>query len=201
MAAIRLACHLVKYRNLLTRRAYFCTASAPRSRRCFFPDEEEGESAVYTHAMKFQRPSVMKWSERLAKLENLVSLIGSVYWPIKVYETKHGPVGPRFGATTLLDVKTPHDSSSSFRIRLQMWDDMARMCSQHLKPKDFIYVSGQLERFVDRNDVKQCKLIVKELNYVTKPSERLATPTCDHSELEGIHFHMLRSSSKSVFVG
>uniref|UniRef100_A0A7N0TQN4 Uncharacterized protein n=1 Tax=Kalanchoe fedtschenkoi TaxID=63787 RepID=A0A7N0TQN4_KALFE len=148
MAAIRLACHLVKYRNLLTRRAYFCTASAPRSRRCFFPDEEEGESAVYTHAMKFQRPSVMKWSERLAKLENLVSLIGSVYWPIKVYETKHGPVGPRFGATTLLDVKTPHDSSSSFR--LQMWDDMARMCSQHLKPKDFIYVSA------DRKGVELC---------------------------------------------
>ncbi|CAM8945704.1 unnamed protein product [Rhodiola kirilowii] len=181
MATIRQAFYLMKSWNLSNfRRVYFYSASAGSSerRRWLFPDEE-GESAVYKHAMKFQRPSVMKWSNRLTKLENQVSLIGSVLWPLTVYE-----FGGRFLATTDIDVKA-HATSSSFRIRLQFWDKLGRMCSQHLKPKDYIYVSGQLEQFVDRNSVKRYKVNVKELNYVTRRGEISPSPTYYQSESRG----------------
>ncbi|KAL9681076.1 hypothetical protein QQ045_012857 [Rhodiola kirilowii] len=186
MATIRQAFYLMKSWNLSRfRRAYFCSASSGSSerRRCFYPDEE-GESAVYKHAMKFQRPSVMKWSNRLTKLENQVSLIGSVLWPLTVYELKGGPFEGRFIASTKLDAKA-RDTSSSFRIILQFRDELGRMCSQHLKPKDYIYVSGQLERFVDQKSVKRYKVIVKELNYVTRRGEISPSPNYYQSESRG----------------
>lgn len=64
-----------------------------------------------------------------------------------------------------------------------MWDKMAEICTNHLKPNDSIYVSGHLGSFSKademENPITHYKVIVKEINYVAKDSQG---PTCEKNE-------------------
>ncbi|KAG6784540.1 hypothetical protein POTOM_010237 [Populus tomentosa] len=44
-------------------------------------------------------------------------------------------MGGDFVCYTLLYARNPHDSNRWFRIQVETWDDMAKLCFQHLKPK------------------------------------------------------------------
>ncbi|KAF2309891.1 hypothetical protein GH714_005515 [Hevea brasiliensis] len=98
---------------------------------------EEGGSSVYRHALRQQRPTTIRWQPQL---ENSVSFIGWVDRPLEVYKTKND----HFGAYTFINVKNPDNSNRTFRMQVEMWDDMAKMGIQHLKQNDTIYVSGHL---------------------------------------------------------
>lgn len=69
-----------------------------------FDDGVEAGSAVYRHALKFQRPGIMEWCEQL---NNTASFIGSVIRPPQVVNTKNR----KFGVYTLLNVRTSEHSS------------------------------------------------------------------------------------------
>ena len=113
--------HLLNLRLLA-----FVTKAIPSTpRRCFsfstslgstpksanvFEDGAEGGSAVYQHALKFQRPTVIKLQKQL---KNTVSLIGSVSRELQVMKSKR-----RFGVYTSLDVQNPNKSKRSFRLVL-----------------------------------------------------------------------------------
>ncbi|KAG6786541.1 hypothetical protein POTOM_008147 [Populus tomentosa] len=56
-------------------------------------------------------------------------------------------MGGDFVCYTLLYARNPHDSNRWFRIQVETWDDMAKLCFQHLKPNDHTYVSGHLESY------------------------------------------------------
>ncbi|KAL5558185.1 hypothetical protein UlMin_034396 [Ulmus minor] len=168
MKALRLLPQIKKAIPLLSRQSFapFCFSSAaanPNSTNSS-SDQDEGGSAVYRHSLKFQRPKSVHW--RL-DLWNSVCFIGTVMNPLKVLNDDDNR---RFGVWTLLNVRGSPRSNGSFRILLQMWDEMAEMCSKHLKPDDFIYVKGRLGSYTkpDRNVnlVLRYKVIVKELNYV-----------------------------------
>ncbi|XP_031273386.1 protein OSB1, mitochondrial-like [Pistacia vera] len=129
----------------------------------FFSDEAEGGSAVYRHALKFQRPTTIRWRP---ELRNCVSLIGLVCFPLK-----KNPNTGCFGYTCLQVVHSPY-SNGGFRILLSMRDDMAELCEKNLKPNDFIYVSGPLGSYTKTdqggNLILRYKVNVKDLNYVKR---------------------------------
>ncbi|XWS25678.1 hypothetical protein CRYUN_Cryun27aG0088200 [Craigia yunnanensis] len=133
-------------------------------------DDDEGGSAIYRLALKFQRPTTVKVQPRL---RNHVSFIGTVGRPLKVIKTTEAH---NFGVHTLLNVKNPQDSDRKFRLLLKMWGEMGEMCVKHVKPGDFIYVSGHLGSFSKVNEDGQLRLfyevIVKELNYVAQHGQR-----------------------------
>ncbi|CAH2035925.1 unnamed protein product [Thlaspi arvense] len=134
-------------------------ASIPKSR--FFSNGTDGESALYHHARLFRKPLSTGFKSNIS---NSVSLMGFVDRPIRVIDT----VEPdRFGVSTLLRVKDPRDPNRSFRIPLSMWDVMARKCIAHLKPNDFILVSGRLVSSSSLGVDYQVK--VTEVNYVMAP--------------------------------
>ncbi|KAJ8437668.1 hypothetical protein Cgig2_028606 [Carnegiea gigantea] len=109
-------------------------ASNPHNRSA--ADEAACSSAVYRNACKYARPLTVAWSERL---HNSVCFIGTVKYPLKRIATRTD----QFGVHTILIVKTSPDSHTSFLIHLQMWDEIAQRALQHLKPNDYIYVSGE----------------------------------------------------------
>ncbi|KAF8377501.1 hypothetical protein HHK36_030882 [Tetracentron sinense] len=74
-----------------------------------FSDDSEGGSSVYRHALKFQRPTTMKWKEQL---RNSVSFIGSVDRPVQICASRNG----RFGVYTLLEVRTSRESNRTLRV-------------------------------------------------------------------------------------
>ncbi|ESQ30815.1 hypothetical protein EUTSA_v10011640mg [Eutrema salsugineum] len=158
-------------------------ASISKSR--FFSNEADGESAVYHHARLFRKPLSIGFTSNLS---NSVSLMGFVNRPIRVIDT----VEPdRFGVSTLLRVKDPRDQNRSFSIPLSMWDAMARKCIAHLKPNDFIHVSGRLVSFGNENSSLGLKYQVKvtEVNYVMAPPSHVLvsqTPQKPKSETDGI---------------
>ncbi|PKI45461.1 hypothetical protein CRG98_034116 [Punica granatum] len=145
----------------------FSSSARPRPASCFSADEPDGgsSSAVYEHALKFQRPTVIKWQPRL---ENKASLIGTVQFPLKRVATRNGS----FGVHTVLSVHTRRRSNRAFWMRLKMWNEMAEISWEHLKPNDFIYVSGQLGCYTKAAGDGQLRanyeVIVHELNYVAK---------------------------------
>lgn len=154
----------------------------PFSTRNCFDDAVSGCSAVYSHALKFQRPAAIWWSPRL---ENTASFIGSVTREPTRVNCKTG----NFGVYTLLNVRRSNQPDSSFfrcvfftyyyyyyfngnsqvlmfwlrdcdcdrndiavcvlfsRVFLIMWNSVAELASEHLKPNDFIYVSGSLASY------------------------------------------------------
>ncbi|KAK2398512.1 protein OSB1, mitochondrial [Trifolium repens] len=66
----------------------FCsTIDNPRKSSHFFNDVVPGTSAVYSHALKFQRPATIKWKPHL---ENNASFIGSVEGELKRMISKTG---------------------------------------------------------------------------------------------------------------
>ncbi|XP_062164609.1 protein OSB1, mitochondrial-like [Alnus glutinosa] len=134
------------------------SAASPGRSPKFFTDDVEVGSAVYRHALKLQRPTTIKWTTQLV---NSVSLIGLVDYPLRIIKSKTG----RLGAYTLLSVEASRDSNATFRILMEMWDEMAEMCLKHLEPNDFVYVSGRLWSY--KKDLKTCyKVIANELNYI-----------------------------------
>ncbi|KAK9947169.1 hypothetical protein M0R45_012603 [Rubus argutus] len=143
-------------------------ASSSYSSSAANPRFDEGGSAVYQHKLKFQRPTTIQWRENLGLL-NSATFIGSVIHPLRVINTTD-PC--RFGVHTSLTVTNSPPSKTTFRILLKMWDDMAVLSFKHLKPNDFIYVSGHLCSYT-KDDVNgnlrlQHELVVKELNYVAQ---------------------------------
>lgn len=142
------------------------------------PGPREGEpgagSAVYRHALRFQRPTTIRWQEQLA---NSGSFIGSVLFPPRRVSTSDG----RFGVFTVLRVHKPRDSGRGFRISLKMWDEMAEISWKHLRPEDFVYVSGQLGSYEKASEGGQMRtyyeVIVKEWNYVAQTCRDQCLPT------------------------
>lgn len=193
----------------LRRVAPFCSSSSDHPRfSSVYSDAKRGGSAVYRHALKFQRPTTIKWQPQL---ENSVNFIGTVVRPLEKSNV--------FGVYTLLHVKNSHSDcgfksvfflnsifshelilktkdTSMFNllltllgisirlliklenielnecvamldillliihhlqclssILLAVGGDMAQLCQKHLKPNDFIYVTGQLHSYskVDKN--------------------------------------------------
>ncbi|GAB4842751.1 Protein osb1, mitochondrial-like [Ancistrocladus abbreviatus] len=149
----------------------FFSTVRPRSRpQNFFDSDYGGRSAVYSHALKYARPATVKWANRVVHLQNSVSFIGSVVSPPKKYATQ----SVSFGVHTLLEVHTSRDSCSlsRFRIQIEMWNEMAELAIEHLRPNDFIYVSGHLgsyERAFENGNREICyKVRVEEFNYVRR---------------------------------
>ncbi|TKY57773.1 OSB1 [Spatholobus suberectus] len=144
----------------------FSTSSTPS--RHSFDDVVPGCSAVYRHALKFQRPATIRWSPRL---ENTSSFIGSITRGPARVNSKTG----KFGVHTLLKVRRSNQpNSSSFRLLLMMWNSVAELASEHLKPNDFIYVSGSLGSYTkpDVTGIRRLyyKLDVKEFKFVAQSS-------------------------------
>ncbi|XP_056167166.1 protein OSB1, mitochondrial-like isoform X2 [Syzygium oleosum] len=148
------------------------------------PAPREGDpgasgSAVYRHALRFQRPTTVRWHEQVA---NSASFIGSVLFPLRRVSAGDG----RFGVSTLLRVHTPRDSGRGFRISLKMWDEMAEISWKHLRPEDFVYVSGQLGSYEKASEGGQIRtyyeVIVKELNYVAQTCKDQCLPTSAESK-------------------
>ncbi|GAV77719.1 SSB domain-containing protein [Cephalotus follicularis] len=121
-------------------------------------------SQVYKKALKSQPPTKISWQNHL---ENSVSFIGSVARPLRITNTKNGS----FGVYTLLRVNNAADSNS-FSIRVQMWGRLGKMCMKHLKPNDFIYVSGRLASYAIADDDGKLRYYynvkAKEVNYVAQ---------------------------------
>jgi hypothetical protein len=85
----------------------FCsTIDNPRKSSHFFNDVVPGTSAVYSHALKFQRPVTIKWKPHL---ENNASFIGSVEGELKRMISKTGD----FGVYTKLRVRSSNQPNSS----------------------------------------------------------------------------------------
>lgn len=73
----------------------------------FSNDELQSGSAAYRHALKFQKPSVIKWHRHLA---NSVSLIGTIAFPLKRVDTRGGS----FGVYTKLSVQSSRNANRAF---------------------------------------------------------------------------------------
>ncbi|KAE8657105.1 Nbs-lrr resistance protein isoform 1 [Hibiscus syriacus] len=117
---------------LPNRTSLYSSAASNRRISNHFEGDEEGGSAAYRLALKFQRPKTVQ-VERGSR--NRVSLIGTVDVPLTVMNTK----SDKFGVRTRLIIKKPYDSDRRFKIGLRMWNDMGRICMEHVKPGDFFY--------------------------------------------------------------
>ncbi|XP_061960961.1 protein OSB1, mitochondrial-like [Populus nigra] len=143
--------------------------------------DEINDSAVYRHTISTQRPSTVEWKPSLV---NLVRFIGTVDRSPIIYKTKGGG----FGCYTLLYARDPHDSNRWFRILVETWCEMAKMCIQHVKPNDIIYVSGHLESYLsfDRtgNPSSSYKIIANELCYIAQHNQRSDCQSLEEPESE-----------------
>ncbi|OMO74875.1 Primosome PriB/single-strand DNA-binding protein [Corchorus olitorius] len=161
-------------------RSHCCAASIPRF-SSFFVDDDEGGSGVYRLVLKSQRPTTV---EVLPQLRNSVSFIGTVDKPLKVMNTN----ADDFGVHTWLKVKNPCNPDRSFKILLNMWDEIAEMCVKHLKPDDFIYVSGLLGSYSKAIEDGQTRLLykvnVKEVNFVAQQGQRSNSQKCKKLQSE-----------------
>ncbi|KAJ4838267.1 hypothetical protein Tsubulata_022907 [Turnera subulata] len=150
-------------------------------------DEEEPQdhgSAVYRQKLKTQRPTTIKWPEN-PRLHNTASFIGTVDRRPVIYNTK----GRNFGAYTFLSTRNPLDSNHPFRIQVEVWHDTARMCIQHLKRDDYVYVSGPLRSYTstdnDHNATLHYKIVADEVYYVARQNESSISGGHDESRSEG----------------
>ncbi|KDP38402.1 hypothetical protein JCGZ_04327 [Jatropha curcas] len=172
-------------RSSLQRRASSCYHSAanPKSPNfTAYEDEvEEGGYSIYRHVLRRQRPTTIVWQPQL---ENSVSFIGRVDRLPELYKTK----SDSFGAYTFINVGNPSMSNCTFRIKMDMWGDMAKTGLQYLKQNDTIYVSGHLrsEKKADQNGNLRSlyKIIVKELNYVAQHEQGSNFQKSDESQLK-----------------
>ncbi|KAF3974535.1 hypothetical protein CMV_002143 [Castanea mollissima] len=164
------------------KRFYSSSPAIGRPEKFFFADDGEAGSSVFRHALKFQRPATIKWDKQLL---NSASFIGTVNLPLKVVDTK---ITGRFGVHTMLSVNSsPDDSNRTVRILLLMWDEMAQMSLQHVKPNDFIYVSGPLgcytKAYEDGDLRTYYKVTVEELNYVARDGQGPTSQKVEESQL------------------
>ncbi|TYG69300.1 hypothetical protein ES288_D05G220700v1 [Gossypium darwinii] len=166
---------------LPNRNSFHSSVASNRSFSNHFVDDEKEGSAIYRLALKFQRPTTV---EVEPPSRNRISLIGTVGEPLNVMNTR----SDYFGVQTRLNVKNPYDSDCRFKIRLQMWSEMGKICMEHVKPGDFIYVSGVLGSFsvatLDKQLIIYYKVTVTELSFVTHHGERSTTRECKELESE-----------------
>ncbi|KAE8659081.1 Nbs-lrr resistance protein isoform 1 [Hibiscus syriacus] len=160
----------------LPNRTSFHSSAASNCRLSNHIFDDEGGSVVYRLALRFQRPTTVQVKPGS---RNRISLIGTVDVPLKVMNTK----SDKFGVQTRLIVKNPYDSDRRFKIGLRMWNEMGRICMEHVKPGDFIYVSGLLGSFSQANVDKQLivyyQVNVTELNFVAQQGQRSNTRKCE----------------------
>ncbi|KAL4335652.1 hypothetical protein GQ457_07G025790 [Hibiscus cannabinus] len=166
----------ISQHSLPNRTSFHSSPTSNRRLPNHFDDDDEGGSAVYRLALKFQRPTTVKVKP---EWRNRISLIGTVDEPLKVMNTE----SDKFGVQTRLNVKTPHGSERRFKILLQMWNELGKICVEHVKPGDFIYVSGFLGSFsapnVDKQLIVHYKVTVKELNFVAQLGQLSTTRKCE----------------------
>ncbi|KAK6160754.1 hypothetical protein DH2020_004135 [Rehmannia glutinosa] len=139
---------LLRFKNAASNSARPFSSSAALVRRPWthLTDEQEdsgGESSVYRRALRLQRPTTIRCEE---SLHNSVSLIGAIERPLKVCNSV------KFGVYTILKVNAPTGAYGSLWVMLKFWEEMAEMSVQHLKPNDFVYVSGRLGSYVKVDD-------------------------------------------------
>nr|XP_043637090.1 protein OSB1, mitochondrial-like [Erigeron canadensis] len=129
----------------------------------------EKSSLIYQQTLKTQRPLTIQFQK---KLLNSVSFIGTIISPIKSYTREGGALV----AHTQLKVQSPDGPNKFLTIFLDMWDDMAELSIQHIKPNDCIYVSGYLRSSTitcdDGSTKLKNKVIVKEINYVANNNQQ-----------------------------
>ncbi|KAL9359648.1 hypothetical protein Peur_047771 [Populus x canadensis] len=161
----------------------FLIGTCPPSFSNFPTDEDEFEetdgSAVYGHTLLSQRPYRRRPNLGVYRTPNLVSFISTVdRYPIILRN-----MGGDFVCYTLLYARNPHDSNRWFRIQVETWDDMAKLCFQHLKPNDHTYVSGHLESYFkvssNGNPKSSYKIIANGLHYIAQHDHR---PGCQSPE-------------------
>ncbi|CAB4296417.1 unnamed protein product [Prunus armeniaca] len=123
------------------------------------------------------------WQENLG---NSASFIGTVTRPLRV--VNNNDRGP-FGVHTVLRVKNSPQSDSPFWILLKMWGEMAELSFKHLKPNDFIYVSGCLGSYTsvgqNGNSRLHHELVVQELNYVAQHGQGSSSKTYEEPQSDG----------------
>ncbi|KAF3781788.1 Protein OSB1 [Nymphaea thermarum] len=131
------------------------------------PDSEDG-SFVYRQALKFQRPNAIKLQPHL---RNSASFIGTIIRPFIKF-INHERIFCVYSKLRLLP-PPPGKGGRPLWIFVDFYDKMARIASRHLKPGDFVYVSGHLDYFtVGNNDggngkaLMFYKVIVKDWNFV-----------------------------------
>ncbi|XP_054818538.1 protein OSB1, mitochondrial-like isoform X2 [Prosopis cineraria] len=164
MLCLRVISHLARAILSSPQKSYRSSSSSTLNHlRNSFDNDVRAGSAVYQHALKFQRPAIIEWCEQL---DNTVNLIGSVTRNPQVIYRKTGISGVH----TSLRVKP--SNGSSFWVLLLMWNGVGEIASKHLKQNDFIFASGHLESYekVDERGNIQLfyKVIVKEFNFVAK---------------------------------
>ncbi|KAK1301179.1 hypothetical protein QJS10_CPB13g00198 [Acorus calamus] len=75
-----------------------------------------------------------------------------------------------YGAYTVLEVKNSLESDRTFRVLLNLEDEWAELCLEHLKPNDFVFVTGCLgsyEKMYRYGELRVLyKVNVKELNFI-----------------------------------
>ncbi|KAL8141144.1 hypothetical protein V2J09_007165 [Rumex salicifolius] len=163
-------------------------AACPRNRTAsVFEDQPDGGgSAAYNHAVRYSRPLTINLYHQRAHLSNSVSLIGTVERTPTAYNKLQG--GP-FGGYLILSVKSSPDSNSSIRIFVEMWNEIAKVALEHVKPGDYIYVSGFLESFRKQdnsgNYISEYKVVGKELNFVKQHDEKQKSQELQQSETQG----------------
>ncbi|XP_071733260.1 protein OSB1, mitochondrial-like [Rutidosis leptorrhynchoides] len=148
----------------LQSRIFFSSSSSSSS-----SSTNKNGSIIYQHTLKTQRPNTIRPRKHLA---NSVSFIGTVNSPLKSFTASNGLQS----VYTQLKVEYPSNSNKFMTIFLDMWDDMAELSIQHLKPNDYIYVSGYLRSVKKASDSGKLelkhKVIVKEINFVANKNQK-----------------------------
>ncbi|KAI7733765.1 hypothetical protein M8C21_015228 [Ambrosia artemisiifolia] len=148
---------------------------------CLFDDDPGIGSLVYRHTLKTQRPSTIQWQKAL---ENSANFIGTISSPLKSFTTSNGILGLH----TQLKVDPPLGSKRFLTVFLDMWEDIAELSIQHLKPNDHIYVSGYLKsysRVLDNGNIIMFpKVLVKEINFVTNSNQKTNNTEDQESAIE-----------------
>ncbi|CAN6449413.1 unnamed protein product [Victoria cruziana] len=131
------------------------------------PNSDDG-SFVYREALKFQRPNTIRAQPHL---RNSASFIGTIVPPFLEF-TNSESIFCVYSKLRLLP-PPPGKGDQPVWVFMDFYDKMARIASRHLKPGDFVYVSGHLDYFtVANNDGGNgkvrlfYKVIVKDLNFV-----------------------------------
>ncbi|GER37210.1 primosome PriB/single-strand DNA-binding [Striga asiatica] len=143
MAAARLQLRQFKGTASIPFRLFSTSAAlieCPWTRFTEVSDSSDCESTVYKEALKLQRPSTIRYDERLL---NSVSLIGRIFQPLQERNSK------RFGVYTTLNVSA---STGNFSVLLKFRDEIAEMTLQHLKLNDLVYVSGCLGSYMKADE-------------------------------------------------
>ncbi|EPS66952.1 hypothetical protein M569_07830 [Genlisea aurea] len=154
-----------------------------RSELAHFGDKQQSKESTYRRALKYQRPATVDGRNMR---RNFVSFIGTIRRELKPQNLD------RFGVHTVIDVESKPGGGAGFSILLTFWDEIGEIASEHLKPRDRVYVSGRLESYlvedVYHGKMPNLALVVQELNFVR---ERPESPTPSHkppalSETDGI---------------